>query len=486
MSDLENSLEFFHKMFQNHEAVVLLINSRDKRITAWNQSAEKFYGYSSEEFKSLKISDINILPEDDLLAEITKAALREQHYFEFQHRKKNGSLVDVSVQISPVLIDDKQYLLSIINDISVRLEFERELLQQKQWSETIFHSANSGIMIIDRDTHTIVDINEAALNSIGGQKEDVVGHLCHKFVCPDEVNCCPINEFCHSISNDEKILYTLTGEEIPIIKSVVETQIGKKDFLIETFIDIKKRKQVEKNLIESEKQLKALDASKDKFFSMIAHDLRSPFSGLLGISDLMAKEINTLSNQDLQEMAKALNQASNSTFNLLNELLDWSRMQTGDMPFNPSEHNLSETIETSAALYTNAAERKKLKIDVIIDANMVCLYDSTMISTVIRNLISNAIKFTKETGVIVISSTINTFENIISVEDSGIGIPETHIDKLFKIETHYTTPGTSNEKGTGLGLILCKEFVEKHGGRIWVESDVGYGSTFSFTIPRKN
>ncbi len=256
--------------------------------------------------------------------------------------------------------------------------------------------------------------------------------------------------------------------------------------IIGNIMDISEAKQTKELLISNEKKLKDLLATKDKFFSIMAHDLRSPFSGLLGISDIMAKEIDTLSIKDLKEMASTLNDASNSTFKLLNELLEWSRMQSGTFNFNPIRVNIFNLIETELAILKIIANRKKIKLVNKLTSNFDLVCDKTMISTVIRNLLSNAIKFTPSGGSVEIGtkSIPSDAKIVIYVEDSGIGMNKEAINQLFHLDNNTTSVGTEGEKGTGLGLILCKEFIEKHNGKIWVESEEGNGSTFYLSIPK--
>ncbi len=176
-------------------------------------------------------------------------------------------------------------------------------------------------------------------------------------------------------------------------------------------------------------------------------------------------------------------QSSQRAMDLLMNLMEWSRSQTGRMEFNPELMEFGKLINDAAELLIDSAHRKSISLNLKTPQNIHVLADKDMMSTVLRNLITNAIKFTKKGGEIVIAAEKKQNELIVTVKDTGIGIRKDDIDKLFRIDETYSTAGTQNEKGTGLGLILCKEFVEKHGGKIWVESEVGQGSTFYFTIP---
>lgn len=241
---------------------------------------------------------------------------------------------------------------------------------------------------------------------------------------------------------------------------------------------------VNNQLKESEEELKNTNASKDRFFSIIAHDLRSPFSSLLSFSEFLVEDIEELSKDEIKSFAGKINEAARSVFNLLENLLQWSRIQSGKMPYQPSSFNLSYKVNQVIALLKNNSDHKKIKIINDAATNAVVFADDDMIFSVIQNLLSNAIKFTNEGGAIVIRS--NTLENDIeiSITDNGVGIKEEDLAKLFRIDAQHTTYGTCDEKGSGLGLILCKEMIERNRGKIWVTSKVGEGTTFTFTLPK--
>ncbi|RLD85430.1 MAG: hypothetical protein DRJ07_03020 [Bacteroidetes bacterium] len=255
--------------------------------------------------------------------------------------------------------------------------------------------------------------------------------------------------------------------------------------------DVTKRKNAELALRENEKKLRDLNATKDKFFSIIAHDLKSPFSAMLGFSQLL---INKFEKYDVQKQKRFLgiiNSDLKNTYKLLDNLLLWSQSQKGIIDFKPEKENFYlVAVETLGFLYQTA---KNKTITLINQVPEVCsVYaDKDMLETILRNLISNAIKFTLRKGEIILSSRIITDENEqkfveISVKDNGVGIPREMQGSLFNVSENNSTKGTENETGTGLGLTLCKEFVEQHGGKIWVESELDKGSTFIFLLPEES
>ncbi|MGZ0656949.1 PAS domain-containing sensor histidine kinase [Coraliomargarita sp. W4R53] len=249
--------------------------------------------------------------------------------------------------------------------------------------------------------------------------------------------------------------------------------------------DITLRKQAENALRESEIQLRELNAQKDKFFSIIAHDLMSPFNGILGFSELLILQINENDFEGIQEYAKMIAESSKQSVDLLTNLLEWSRAHTGRMKFKPIDFELVDLIVEIKRFFDTIAGQKSITLLTNLPNETWVFADKQMISTVLRNLISNAIKFTQQGGQITLSATRQGAEVITSVSDNGVGIPTTRLEKLFRIDESESTVGTRNETGTGLGLILCKEFIETHDGKVWVESEQGKGSTFHFTLPAK-
>ncbi|MBN2597435.1 MAG: tetratricopeptide repeat protein [Marinifilaceae bacterium] len=244
-------------------------------------------------------------------------------------------------------------------------------------------------------------------------------------------------------------------------------------------------KKISHEIIEKQKlELEIANSTKDKFFSIIAHDLRSPFSALVGLCELLSELYDELSDDDRKIYIHDLHEASKNTFNLLENLLTWSRIQQGNIKIEKKVLNISNLIQNSILPHQATAKLKKISISNLVPTQSNVLIDKNSIETVIMNLINNALKFTNEGGTINISSKEKGNKLIISIADSGVGMTKQQIDKLFKIDENKSTSGTSKETGTGLGLILCKEFIELNNEEIWVESEQGKGSIFSFSIER--
>jgi signal transduction histidine kinase len=249
--------------------------------------------------------------------------------------------------------------------------------------------------------------------------------------------------------------------------------------------EIDERTIAEIKLRESEKMLKELNATKDKFFSIVAHDLKNPFNTLIGFSNLLLNTGLNLSEEKKTNYLELIYKASKRGYSLLENLLEWSRSQTGRLEIKPQEFVLKQSIKECMNLHYSSAEKKFVSLTEQIDDTTKVFADVNMFTTVMRNLISNAIKFTPENGKIDITAIEKETEVQINVSDTGLGVSKESKEKLFRIDVNHSTPGTNQEQGTGLGLILCKEFIEKNKGKIWVESVLGGGSIFSFTLPKK-
>jgi signal transduction histidine kinase len=236
-------------------------------------------------------------------------------------------------------------------------------------------------------------------------------------------------------------------------------------------------------LQQSETELIKSNANKDKFFSIISHDLKSPFNALLGITNLLESKYDKLPSQKVKHYIKIQKDSTTNIYNLLEGLLQWAQTQSGRQQYHFEEIDFSQLCESVIGQLKAVALNKNIAVDNKVQANTIVFADSKALETVTRNIISNAIKFTDIEGRVVIEAERSGGEMIISITDSGVGISEEVRKTLFRIESQHSSTGTHNEKGTGLGLILCKDLIENQNGKIWVESEVGHGSKFMFSIP---
>ena len=628
----------FNSFFNTIEDFLFVLDI-EGNIMKVNQTVVTRLGYSKDELIGQNI--LNIYPPE--IREETNRIL--QDIFSGKEKscllplsKKDNTRLFVESKCVPGKWNDDDVIFMVTEDLTEIKKSEIELSRQKEWLNIIFQTTRAGIMILERDNHVIVDINKTALEMMKSKKENVIGKVCHQFVCPAEHSHCPVTDYNKKIIDEERVLFAGNGEKIPIIKSVIEQKIGDKYYLIESFTDITIRKKTEQklflsekkyreifenvqdvfyqtdskgniteispsierysgysreeilgqpaenvylnpseraemikmiysngqvddyeltlrskdnrniivslnahmlyddtgkpigiegslrditdrkkaeeelkkineelklnkallednelelnqmifNLEQSEKLLLEANASKDKFFSIISHDLRAPFTGFLNLSNIMSKEIETLSIMELKEIAKTLHGTSVATYKLLNDLLEWSRIQTNTIIYNPDNFDVEEIITESTNMMKQLVEDKKIIFIKEIEPDLQSYCDRNMVLNIVRNLFSNAVKFTSEGGKILIKAGHSEDSIEISVEDNGVGMSSKSLENLFKIDKtkDLSTKGTAGEKGSGLGLILCKEFIERNGGEIIVKSEVGKGSIFSFTLKK--
>jgi len=243
---------------------------------------------------------------------------------------------------------------------------------------------------------------------------------------------------------------------------------------------------VERELEISKAQLEIENASKDKFFSIISHDLKSPIGVIMSTSEFLDNEYDDFSDKERKELIHVLKNSSRRIYDLLEGLLNWARAKMGNMEYNPRSINLSRIVTEVVELIQFTSKNKEIELLNNISNNLMVFADENMITLVIRNLLSNAVKFTSNGGKVEINSKLEDNKIVVSITDNGVGIRYEDQQKLFRIDMHHTTIGTNEEVGTGIGLIFCKELVGKNKGKIWVESEIGKGSVFSFTLPTKD
>lgn len=286
---------------------------------------------------------------------------------------------------------------------------------------------------------------------------------------------------------DQKQFNTIIEKNIEVSKAVLKALIKRlrnnnilEERLTQKSIKIEKQRD---KLDKQKRELEELNATKDKFFTIIAHDLKNPFNTVIGLAELLVERFETYDSQKIKEFVTQIHKFSNNAYNLLEDLLQWAKAQTGRMEIKPEKIDIFELAVENKALFEEKAAKKGVEINLEVAMQTFALIDRNMITTVLRNLVSNAVKFTNAGDQININA-IKVNDHIeINVTDTGIGIPKENQNKIFRIDSNLSTQGTSDEAGTGLGLIISREFVEKNGGTIHVESTEGNGSKFIFTVP---
>jgi len=296
-------------------------------------------------------------------------------------------------------------------------------------------------------------------------------------------------ETCRQLKEDKNT------KDIPVIfiTALTETydkvrgfKMGAVDFITKPFQheEVLARVTTHLTIQRQKEQLSELNAMKDKFFSIIAHDLKNAFGGILTISKVMVESLNIYEKEELELFSQSIYETAQKTFSLLENLLNWARIQRGTMEFRPKIIDLHKPVSENISLFKENASQKKINLSHSVEPKTYICADPNMTDAIFRNLISNAVKFTYKGGEVRITGENDGGNVNISVSDTGEGISEENIQKLFRIDESYKKPGTAGEEGTGLGLMLCKEFVEKNNGEIRVESELGKGTTFSLSLPK--
>lgn len=394
------------------------------------------------------------------------------------------------VHVEGVISSDSQECSLTILDITQREIAEEKIHTSEIRYRRLFESAKGGIAILDFNTGRIVDVNPFLVELLGYSHEEFLGNE------PWEVGLfSDADDFRNSLRElrikeyfhvEDMPVKTKSGSHINIEILSNVYKIGNDNVIQCNIKDITKRRLAEEKLKESVNQLRELNATKDKFFSIIAHDLKSPFSAIIGYTELLGNQIETKNYKKIGEYADIIRSSTWRAMDLLTNLLEWARSQIGIMKFKPQIIEISKLINETKDLLSDVANKKSIELKVVLPQNFNIYADILMIKTTLRNLLSNAIKFNNPGGLIIIEANETESGSMISVADNGIGIKKDIIEKLFRIEDCRSTTGTQGETGTGLGLLLCSDFVKKHGGKIWAESEVGKGSRFIFTLPRQS
>jgi len=364
------------------------------------------------------------------------------------------------------------------------------LTNLSEFYKVLIENQGEGIGIVDLQ-ESFIFVNPAAEEIFGVMKGGLKGRNLNEFLSPEHQE--TVMRESHERATRGKSSYDLeitrpSGEKRHLIVTANPWFSEEKKHIgtFGIFRDVSDRWLAEQMLLKQTAELQELVATRDKFFSIIAHDLKSPFNSILGLSEVLLNNFRDLDNEAVETGLRSILGSSKQAYNLLENLLLWSQSQRGKMSYVPENLYLAEKVMEVVRLIKGPAEQKDIRLIVSGPGHLRVSADKNMLQTVLRNLLSNAIKYTYRGGQITISAVHDHKMVRISVADNGMGIPDNSLKEIFRIESKTSTPGTEKERGSGLGLVLCHEFVSRHGGRIWVESQPGKGSTFSFTVPQDN
>jgi PAS domain S-box-containing protein len=461
-------------------------------------SMPPLYGYTEQDIEAMGSDKLQIVHQEDrefvskTIQDCIEGKLKN---FEIQHRvyKKDNSIGWLLLRAVNVAPDNNKpkRIIGSATDITEQKNYEVALRKSEEKFRNIFESSGIGMVILGPDGQ-ITKVNNRFCEMMGYKEDEIIGINFRDITHPGDLDK-SVKLTMELLKNEsiesnliEKRYLNKHGELIWALTtiSLIRDSDGKPLFFIAQVQDITGRKKFEEQLLRTTEELKLLNASKDKFFSIISHDLRSPFNSLLGLTEYITHSYEEMTPVEIRNSISNIYNSSKQLYDLILNLFEWSLIQTGRLTVDKSLINLATLGEEIVSLYKESANKKQIELINNIDENILVYADKYMIDTIVRNFLSNSIKFTNPGGKIIVQGTINGDNAEVSITDNGIGISTEHQRNLFRIDDQFRRDGTANEKGTGLGLILCKEFIEKNNGVLWVESKEGKGSRFSFTVPR--
>jgi PAS domain S-box-containing protein len=492
--ELQNEISFRLAVENSIPSGIAVIDDKGKQVYV-NQSFCNMVGWSEDELLEKHPPYVYWAKQDmeninsALKQTLKNSAPKEGFDLVFQH--KNGKLIPVNVIISSFLQENnKTFFLASVIDITERKRAELALKESETKFREIINQINDIIIVFD-EQGKIVIWNKGAEQICGLKAEDILDRnivdVQYQFTPPPFNDKTVIEntikgivtlktpEVFNQIIDSEMLM--LNSDKIRNIQSTVfPIELDGYHLFCTVIRDTTEIKQYEKELMR-------ISEDKDKFYSIIAQYLYNPFNLFHNFSKMMAEELDNLSIREIQKMVVTMSKSATNLYSLLDNMLQYTRINQGKITFDPQKLNFVKTSWDAIAILKPNGDAKNITINHLTTGEITVFADIFMLKTILRNLVSNAIKFTNDGGQIDISAKQTNSEVTISVSDNGDGIAHDYLTKLFSISEIHTTLGSSEEKGTTLGLLLCKEFVEKHGGKIWVESKKGKGSDFKFTLP---
>ena len=494
---LQENEEKYRILFNNSPDSYFLYS--DRHIIDCNEAAERMMRCKKSQIIGLSPGELSpkTQPDGSLSEEKVKlmfelAFQNKKHTFEWVHRRFDQTDIYVEISLAYIIIDNKPNLFSIWRDITERKKSELAL-QESERSKSVLLSSLPGMAyrcLYDRDW-TMLFVSDQCYELTGYHKEELLGNKAKSYneiILPKHRKYV-WDKWAEGVKKHEtvRIEYELVTANNKI-KWVWEQGLpiydseGNVEALEGFIVDISDRKRAEAEIKGKNIELSKVNAEKDKFFSIIAHDLRSPFNSFLGLTQILSDEHNNLSPEEISNFIESMKSSATNLYSLLENLLEWSTIKQGRLPFSPENLNLKSVINKGIQPLLEVAKTKKVSI-IVPSENYPIVADEHMLTSVIRNLVTNALKFTPEGGKITISTRKKKWDTEIQIADTGIGMSQKIKSSLFKIDRQIKRKGTNGEPSSGLGLILSKEFIECHRGKIWVSSKENEGTTFFLSIP---
>jgi PAS domain S-box-containing protein len=488
---LVESEERYRSVFDNSPAIMLLIDPATGKITDANEAACSFYGYSCEEFLSLKITDINMLSEDEVRSEMTKARKGHRTYFKFRHRLANGTIRDVEVYSGPITIGGQNMLFSVVHDDTERKKAERALVESEERFRTAIENSNDGVSVIKGRRH--IYVNKKWLEIFGYDRPEEITdlegppHIVH----PDDLNIVTRYSQSRQKGNPAVMRYEFkglkkTGETIYVDVSQSPVFLHGEAVYFSFVRDITERKKYEEELKRAKEAAEAATRAKSEFLANMSHEIRTPINAIVGLSRLALK---TDPVPQLNDYLTKIDSSARILLDIINGILDLSKIEANKLIITSTDFRLDKLMKEVADMFTFQAEKKGLGFVFHIEKEVpeMLTGDPLHLSQILTNLVANAVKFTDTGEVQVFVELAEKVGKLMrlrfSVHDTGIGMTHEEQMRLFKPFTQLDSSSTKKFRGTGLGLVITKALVTLMKGDIKVESTPGVGSTFSFTIP---
>jgi len=485
---------------QSNDGIVII--DENGAVHEANLRFSEMIGFSPEETLKLYVDDWEFLFTREKLVEMLRTVDQSGDHFETQHRRKDGSIYDVEISTNGAMVAGQKLVFCVCRDITDRKAAEAKIREQNRLLNNILESITHPFFVINAHDYTIAMANSAtdAGDSLKKPTCHAITHKCDQ-PCSDKNNICPMEEM--KVTKKPVVVEHLHYDKDNNIKNVevhgypILDRNGNFIQMIEYSLDITRRKQIEKQLKQNmeevqaaNEKLKELDKMKDSFLSTVSHELRTPLTSIKSFAEILLTYDEDKATQ--KEFLTIINQESDRLTKLINDFLDLSKIEAGRMTWDDKEQSMIPIVQNALTITQSLVKEKGILVELSTPENPpVISCDKDRIMQVVTNLLSNSIKFTPKEGKIMVGVKVVKADDatgkpdmiVVSVADNGIGIaPENHAAVFEKFKQVGDTL-TDKPKGTGLGLPICKEIVEHYGGNIWVESELGKGSVFSFSLP---
>ncbi|MGE5402279.1 MAG: PAS domain S-box protein [Ignavibacteriales bacterium] len=516
--DLDNTVKYYNGIFtditekKEAEKEMSMIRSvyeasRDgisvevnRKFILVNESFAEMFGFSSTQ-ELIGRDSLDIISNEDIpmVARFIKARENRESapsHYEFLGKRIDNSLIYVEASVTSYEADNNIYIVSVCRDITERKRTQEALKDSEEKYRNITENIDDFLWTAERINNRLKPVfYTSTIEKMTGYPQDQFisdSKLWFKLIYPGDLEA--VTKKLKNLLNDparfsDGIEFRIINRagNIVWVRNKITVKRDNQGLPVKIYglvSDISLSKKAAEDLRKLTDDLRELNDTKDKFLSIISHDLRTPFSSIMGFTDILLSEKDIPEKQRNQYIG-FIQESSRNMLSLVNSLLDWTRLQTGRIKFEPERINAREVIDKTVTIMMGTALQKNIELKSLLNQDVFVHADSNLLLQVINNLVSNSIKFTRSGGCVSItampSETLDQFQ--FTIKDTGVGIKKENLDKLFKVDSKFTLEGTGGEKGSGLGLSIVREIIEKHGGTIWVNSEFGAGSEFHFTLP---